>query len=219
MIPRRPQAPPRVDDTARFEAAVQLVDKVAHDLNNALLVIKGYSSVLRTSLTSPEQLADVDEIARAADHAATLTRGLLEIGHPPVPDTVASAGGLDQGTETILLVEDDKAVRDLVRNVLERAGYRVLPASRPSEAEVLLAEEQRVDLLLSDVVMPEMSGFELAARLRLGRPEMRTLFMSGNAYVASSSTHSDDELLKKPFEPGELAHAVRGVLDRPAVPA
>lgn len=219
MIPRRPQAPPHVDDTARFEAAVQVVDTVAHDLNNALLVIKGYSSVLRTSLTSPEQLADVDEIARAADHAASLTRRLLELGHPAVPDTVASAGGLDQGTETILLVEDDKSVRDLVRNVLERAGYRVLPASRPSEAEVLLAEEQRVDLLLSDVVMPEMSGFELAARLRVGRPEMRTLFMSGNAYVASSSTHSDDELLKKPFEPAELAHAVRGVLDRPAVTA
>ena len=218
MIPRRPQAAPRVDDTARFEAAVQLVDKVAHDLNNALLVIKGYSSVLRTSLTSPEQLADVDEIARAADHAASLTRRLLELGHPPAADA-SSAGGLEHGTETILLVEDDQSVRDLVRNMLERGGYRVLAASRPSEAEVLLAEEQRVDLLLSDVVMPEMSGFELAARLRLGRPEMRTLFMSGNAYVASSSTHADDELLKKPFEPAELAHAVRGVLDRPAVPA
>lgn len=216
MIPRRPPTPPPADDAARLEAAIRLVDEVAHDLNNALLVVKGYSSVLRTSLSAPEQLSDVDEIAKAADHAATLTRRLLELGHPPAPETTPSVGDLAHGTETILLVEDDQAVRDLVRSVLERAGYRVLPASRPSEAEVLLADEQRVDLLLSDIVMPEMSGFELAARLRHGRPEMRTLFMSGNAYVASSSTHSDAEMLKKPFAPAELAQTVRSVLDKPA---
>ena len=131
MIPRRPQTPPTADDAARLEAAIRLVDEVAHDLNNALLVVKGYSSVLRTSLSAPEQLADVDEIAKAADHAATLTRRLLELGHPPAPETTPSVGDLAHGTETILLVEDDQAVRDLVRSVLERAGYRVLPASRP----------------------------------------------------------------------------------------
>ena len=106
-------------------------------------------------------------------------------------------------------------MRDLVCRVLENAGYRVLPASRPSEAELLLEDEHRVDLLLSDVVMPEMSGYELAARVRHGRPEMRMLFISGNAYVAAWPTSIDGELLKKPFAPDQLAQTVRRVLDGP----
>jgi CheY-like chemotaxis protein len=200
------------DDAAGTDAIVRLVDEVAHDLNNALLVIKGYSSLLRSTLQSPEQVADVDEIAKAVDHATTLTGRLLELGHSPSPNG-SDVGALDKGTETILLVEDDQAVRELVRRVLEGAGYRVLLAARPSEAELLLAQEDTVDLLLSDVVMPEMSGHELAARVRHTHPKLRTLFISGNAYVVSSSARVDAELLKKPFEPSELAQAVRHALD------
>jgi CheY-like chemotaxis protein len=203
------EAPPTL------EAALRLVDEVVHDLNNALLVIRGYSSVLRTSLGTPEQLADVDEIAKAVDHATALTGRLLELARSGRQG--GDTGPLAAGTETILLVEDDEAVRGLVCRVLESAGYNVLLATRPSEAELLLAQEQNVDLLLSDVVMPEMSGFELAARLRNNRPDLRTLFISGNAYVASSSTHSDAELLKKPFAPAELTLAVRRTLDAPVV--
>ena len=70
------------------------------------------------------------------------------------------------GTETILLVEDEEPVRELVRRVLEGAGYEVLAAGLPSEAERLLAEAEHVDLMLTDVVMPEMSGYDLAARVR-----------------------------------------------------
>jgi CheY-like chemotaxis protein len=206
----------QLDETASMEAVLRLVDEVVHDLNNALLVIRGYSSVLRSTLQTPEQLADVDEIAKAVDHATVLTGRLLELGRSRAPGG-GNTEPADQGTETILLVEDDEAVRGLVRRLLEGAGYTVLLAARPSEAEQLLAGEQGVDLLLSDIVMPEMSGFELAARLRHSRPELRTLFISGNAYVASSSTHSDAELLKKPFAPGELARAVRRTLDAPAV--
>jgi CheY-like chemotaxis protein len=199
-----------------LQAALKLVDEVVHDLNNALLVIRGYGSVLRSSLQTPEQLADVDEIAKAVDHATRLTGRLLELARSGRPDG-ADAGVLVEGSETILVVEDDEAVRGLVCRILESAGYIVLLATRPSEAEQLLAQEQSVDLLLSDVVMPEMSGFELAARLRRDRPGIRTLFISGNAYVASSSTHSDAELLKKPFAPSELTSAVRRTLDVPAV--
>jgi CheY-like chemotaxis protein len=206
----------RTEDTASLEAALHLVDEVVHDLNNALLVIRGYASVLRSSLETPEQLADVDEIAKAVDHAAALSKRLLEIGRSGAPDD-RKVGPLVRGTETILLVEDDDAVRGLVSRVLESAGYVVLLATRPSEAELLLAQAQGVDLLLSDVVMPEMSGFELAARLSRDRPELRRLFISGNAYVASSSTHSEAELLKKPFAPGELVRAVRRTLDAPVV--
>jgi CheY-like chemotaxis protein len=213
MSPRNPDGPQEAPPT--LEAALRLVDEVVHDLNNALLVIRGYSSVLRTSLGTPEQLADVDEIAKAVDHATALTGRLLELARSGPQG--GDAGPLAAGTETILLVEDDEAVRGLVCRVLESAGYNVLLATRPSEAELLLAQEQNVDLLLSDVVMPEMSGFELAARLRNNRPDLRTLFISGNAYVASSSTHSDAELLKKPFAPAELTLAVRRTLDAPVV--
>jgi CheY-like chemotaxis protein len=201
-----------------LQAALKLVDEVVHDLNNALLVIRGYGSVLRSSLETPEQLADVDEIAKAVDHATRLTGRLLELARSGRPDG-ADAGVLVEGSETILVVEDDEAVRGLVCRILESAGYIVLLATRPSEAEQLLAQEQNVDLLLSDVVMPEMSGFELAARLRRDRPDLRTLFISGNAYVASSSTHSTAELLKKPFAPSELTLAVRRTLDAPVVAA
>ena len=208
----------REDDTARFQAAVR---EVAHDLNNALLVIRGYSAVLRSTLEAPHQLADVDEITKAADHAASLTRRLLELGHPTSPDDIESRGfaDLDRGTETILLVEDEEQVRQLVCRVLESVGYRVLPASRPSEAQLLLEQEHRIDLLLTDVVMPEMNGFELAASMIDRHPDLRTLFISGNAYVAAGSMRADAELLKKPFEPTELARAVRRALDgvQPAV--
>jgi CheY-like chemotaxis protein len=213
MTPRNDgDAPPPT-----LEAALRLVDEVVHDLNNALLVIRGYSSVLRTSLETPEQLADVDEIAKAVDHATRLTGRLLELARSGKQGT--DTGPLAPGSETILVVEDDEAVRGLVCRVLESAGYNVLLATRPSEAELLLAQAQNVDLLLSDVVMPEMSGFELAARLRNTRPDLRTLFISGNAYVASSSTHSEAELLKKPFAPTELTLAVRRTLDAPVAAA
>jgi CheY-like chemotaxis protein len=212
--PDSPQASATPPPT--LEAALRLVDEVVHDLNNALLVIRGYGSVLRSSLETPEQLADVDEIAKAVDHATRLTGRLLELARSGRPDD-GDGDPLVEGSETILLVEDDESVRGLVRRILESAGYNVLLATRPSEAELLLAQAQSVDLLLSDVVMPEMSGFELAARLRRDRPGLRTLFISGNAYVASSSTHSDAELLKKPFGPSELTSAVRRTLDVPAV--
>jgi CheY-like chemotaxis protein len=210
MTPGGSSAAQPGDDAARLAAVVRLVDEVAHDLNNALLVIRGFSTVLRTTLDTPQHLADVDEITKAADHAASLTRRLLGLGQSAEP---AAAGG---GTETILLVEDDQPVRDLVCRILEAAGYRVLATSRPSEAEPLLERDRSIDLLLSDVVMPEMTGFELASRVRSSRPELRMLFMSGNAYVAASTTRIDAELLKKPFTPDELAQAVRRTLDAPA---
>jgi len=131
---------------------------------------------------------------------------------PGTGEAEESRPALERGSETILLVEDERPVRELVQRVLENAGYRVLPASLPSEAEALLAREQRVDLLLSDVVMPEMSGFQLAARVCDSRPNLRTLFMSGYSHAAGTAGPVGGELLKKPFAPDELASAVRRAL-------
>jgi two-component system, cell cycle sensor histidine kinase and response regulator CckA len=377
----------RVRQMERLEAVGQLAGGIAHDFNNVLLVIRGYSSVLRNALGDSELAADVDEIAKAADRATDLTRQLLafarrqmlkpvvldlgeivldiesllqrsvredielslDLGHeegrvvadpsqieqvllnlvvnardampdggeivvslaptvleadapvsPPlepgryvalsVTDTgcgipesalpyifepffttkdegmgtglglstvygiVAQSGGgievaarpeggtrmtvylpaaesapaedddqpqasrLPLGHETILLVEDEDAVRDLVRRVLELAGYRVLSAARPSEAQRVAVDEQ-IDLLLTDVVMPEMSGYDLATRVRLAQPASQTLFISGYAHSALADTAQlpIGELLRKPFSPDELTRAVRAVLDGESV--
>ena len=373
----------RLVQAERLEAIGQLAGGVAHDFNNVLLVIRGYSSVLRDTLENPQHIADVDEISRAADRAADLTRQLLAFGRrqalqprlvnivdvvrglesllrrslredihfdlelaertsavladpaqmeqvllnlvvnardaisgqgvvrvaveeiavsngaeispqlAPGPyvalsvsddgsgidpavlphifepffttkedgvgtglglstvyGIVAQSGGgigvrplvgggtsfvvylpvaagplddeswtddaepaLAVGTETILLVEDEEPVRELVRRVLEGLGYQVLAAARPSEAEQLLAENDGVDLMLTDVVMPEMSGYDLALRVRERRPDVRLLFMSGYAHRVSGAESAEGALLKKPFAPEQLATAVRAAFD------
>jgi two-component system, cell cycle sensor histidine kinase and response regulator CckA len=92
----------------------------------------------------------------------------------------AGEGPEERGTETIVLVEDDESVRNLVRVMLESKGYDVLAAAGAEEAEQLCAERPAgVDLLLSDVVMPDVNGRVLAERLAAMTPSLRVLFMSG----------------------------------------
>lgn len=212
MTTRSPDASTPPNDAPTLQAALKLVDEVVHDLNNALLVIRGYGSVLRTSLETPEQLADVDEIAKAVDHATLLTGKLLELARSGRPEG-GDVRPLAPGTETILLVEDDDTVRDLTRQALELNGYRVFTAASPGEA-LELGDEVRYELLLTDVVMPQMRGDELAKRLCRDRPGLKTLFMSG--YLDSEAQLGEAEsaaFLQKPFSLAELARTVRDLLD------
>jgi PAS domain S-box-containing protein len=122
-----------------------------------------------------------------------------------------------EGSETILLVEDDDGVRTLATTVLERFGYRVLAAATGVEAlEVSRLYNRAIELLVTDVVMPEMGGKEMASRLRQTRPDMGVLYCSG--YTENAIVHHgviDDEVafLQKPFSPDGLARKVRDVLD------
>jgi two-component system, cell cycle sensor histidine kinase and response regulator CckA len=380
----------RVRQAERLEAVGQLAGGIAHDFNNVLLVVRGYSSVLGSTLHDPQQLADVAEITKAVDRAAGLTRQLLTFGrrqvvrarpldiaavtrdvetllrrsvtetievaidlpgeplpdvfadptqieqvllnlvvnardaigghgtitiaaremllngtadqvHPPlqpgayvalsvadtgcgIPDEVLphlfepffstkpegvgsglglatvygialQAGGgvavdtapgagatftvyfplarscedLDEesadeaeqpthGSETILVVEDEQPVRELVRRVLEAAGYDVCVAESPAQALPLLAHTS-IDLLLSDVVMPGMSGWELAERAREEQPATRLLMMSGYSHDVAAAPIPGVPLLAKPFSPEQLTQTVREALDerRPLV--
>jgi CheY-like chemotaxis protein len=123
-------------------------------------------------------------------------------------------GSLPGGDETILLVEDEEAVRGLVREILIRLGYRVLVASDGIEALALSREfAEPIHLLLTDVVMPAMDGRELAERMRITRPDTRILFMSGYA----EPPIPDDVLLQKPVSPDVLARKVFEVLHQPAL--
>ncbi len=116
------------------------------------------------------------------------------------------------GAETVLLVEDDPGVRQLARRSLEHYGYRVLEAADGGEAvEVARRHQGRIDLLLTDWVMPEMGGRRAAECILLDRPEMRVLYMSG--YAGGEEPLEAGPLLEKPFTPESLALKVREVLD------
>jgi len=127
-------------------------------------------------------------------------------------------GAAPQGGEVVLLVEDDAAVRTVAEGFLGRAGYQVLVATDGNEALKLAAEHgQSIDLLVTDVIMPDMNGRKLAEQLRQLQPSLRTLFVSG--YTANVIAHHgvlDEgvEFLEKPFTRHDLLRRVREVLDR-----
>jgi two-component system, cell cycle sensor histidine kinase and response regulator CckA len=122
-----------------------------------------------------------------------------------------------RGSETVLLVEDETSVRELFRKGLEHRGYKVLAAITPDKAlETSRGYAGPIHLLLTDVVMPGMSGLELASRVVALRPQIRVLYMSGytDEAVARDGLVADDvNFLQKPFTLEELADKVRSVLD------
>jgi signal transduction histidine kinase/CheY-like chemotaxis protein len=140
----------------------------------------------------------------------------ISLPRPDAPD-------LPSGTETILLVEDDPALREMAGTLLRRLGYTVLTAGNGVEALSLRHERSNghIDLLFTDVVMPHMSGKELADRVRALYPQMKILFTSAyteNAIVHQGVLDKGVALLQKPFTPSALAHKLREVLDQPGAP-
>src|SRR5256712_9607149 len=123
-----------------------------------------------------------------------------------------------RGSETILVVEDQKELRELVRQMIEMNGYSVVAASEGLEAlEICKQHTGAIHLMLSDVVMPQMGGRELAQRLATLRPDMKVLYMSGytsNAIVHHGILDPGTAFLQKPFTPDGLARKVREVLDQ-----
>jgi PAS domain S-box-containing protein len=138
-----------------------------------------------------------------------------EEGPAPTPRPGTPA----RGTERILVVEDEPAVRRLVRAVLERYGYEILDAKDGRDGlRVVLEQRRPLDLILSDVVMPGMSGPEFLQQCRGLCPETRLALMSGYAGNRLAEAAGDLErvpVLEKPFEPAELARIVRSILDGP----
>ncbi|HKE24279.1 MAG TPA: chemotaxis protein CheB [Bryobacteraceae bacterium] len=136
------------------------------------------------------------------------------------PETVAEipgGGGAIDGTETILLVEDERAVRELERRFLEMRGYKVLEASDGREAlRISRTHQEPIHLLITDVVMPKMSGREVALQLASERPDMKVLYMSGHteeAIVDHGVLQEGMEFLQKPFQQEDLMRRVRKILD------
>ena len=141
---------------------------------------------------------------------------LPRVERVPLEPDKASQGATSTLPQTILLVEDEMSVRTLTRRILQDHGYHVLDVDRGAQAlDVLRDRDQRVDLLLSDVVMPGMSGTQLARRAVEIRPELRVLYMSGHSEDMLDRLGDIDltsPLLQKPFSTADLTSMVRETL-------
>jgi len=152
------------------------------------------------------------EVGRGSTFKVYLPLSEEDVAVPAVAPTATDAGG----SEAILLLEDEPALRDVIREVLETAGYTVLTGPTPKEAlQSVLDARTPVDLVLTDVVMPNLSGKEAAARVRDVHPRAPVLFMSG--YTDEAIGHhgileATEHFLQKPFSTGVLLNKVRQVL-------
>ncbi|HEX6643324.1 MAG TPA: ATP-binding protein [Gemmatimonadales bacterium] len=144
----------------------------------------------------------------------------LPAGVDAEPIPTVPQGDAVGGTESILLAEDNPAIRELAARTLREAGYRVLEAEDGIRARELAdAPGATFDLLVTDVVMPGQTGRELAAALRRSRPSLPVVFMSGYSDVAEEGHDPADPFLPKPFAPDDLRRAARRALDAPRTTA
>ncbi|MDR3700570.1 MAG: response regulator [Candidatus Sulfopaludibacter sp.] len=152
-------------------------------------------------------------------NGATFTIRLPGIDAPGAQEAQGDTRSIARGTETILVVEDQEQLRTLAVRVLRKYGYRVLEAAGPAEALACSAGcHDDIHLVLTDIVMPEMSGIDLAGQLLQMRPDLKIAFMSGYSEKVNAESHRlevADAYLAKPFSPEALAATVRAVLDRP----
>ena len=156
-------------------------------------------------------------VESAPDQGATFKVYLPIVDALPTTDApVQGSGATPRGSETLLLVEDDVALRTLAREILQVLGYTVLEAGAPVDAlRIAAAHQTAIHLLLTDVVMPQMNGKPLAARLLSGRPALKVLFMSGytDSAIVEHGVEPGIHLLRKPFTPAGLGSKVRQALD------
>ena len=136
-----------------------------------------------------------------------------------MPNNEPAHGQSSKGTETVLLVEDAPMIRRLAREIMEEAGYTVIEAADAEQALAFADQHPSIDVLLTDLIMPGPSGVEFADRLRVDRPHVRVLYMSGytdNAVLRNGMLGESAAFLQKPFTPEELLRKLRHVLDSQA---
>ncbi|MGH7500535.1 MAG: response regulator [Longimicrobiales bacterium] len=223
-----------------LDTIAHLARGFAHEFNNLLTTIRGHTELALRERQDDEDLA---EIRRATDRAKRLTRQLLAFSRKPgalssamAPDAVAAdfeqalrladaavdspavgeAEAALAAAETILVVEDEDGVRALARRTLLLQGYTVMEAENGQAAlDLASGYSGNIHLLLTDVVMPGLSGPQLAQRFRTDRPDTRVVFMSGYAGdTFPAGALARDGFLEKPFTPMALARVVRRTLDR-----
>ncbi len=229
-VTERKRAEEELRQSLKRQAVAHLAAGVAHDFNNVLGAILAYASLLRDEVDDgdDDKRLALDEIAAAARRGYSLTRELAAIAEPaaarskaeraPAPEVALPSQPRPpaaQTGKTILVVDDEDAVRRATAAILARRGYRVLAASSGPEALALLAGEPDVDLLLTDVIMPEMGGRDLAARARAVRGDLKVAFISGftdDEILRRAVSDADFALLQKPFSSAELIAHVQAAM-------
>ncbi len=153
-------------------------------------------------------------VESAPGDGTTFTLYFPPADQPKDPVALAPVHGEPHGTETLLVVDDEPRVLHLTCGVLETLGYRVLAAAGADEALALLAEHRDdIQLLLTDIVMPGMTGTELARRVTAIAPQVAVLYVSGHAADAATELGPSTHFVQKPVSRHGLAHAVRRALD------
>jgi two-component system cell cycle sensor histidine kinase/response regulator CckA len=194
---------------------------------------KGTGLGLATVLSIVEQSGGYLAVTSAPGRGTTFDIFLPEDAPPRAATAAppAAPGAREQAdaTETVLVVEDEQSVRTMLRRILQAEGYRVLEARHGADALLIVAEDggAPVDLVLTDLVMPEMGGVELLAALHLLRPALPTIVVSGYAPELLDAADEESEavlpspahFLAKPFTTDGVLRVVRDVLDRRAVVA
>ena len=175
----------------------------------------GLATVFGIVKQSGGHVAVYSEVGKGTTFKIYLPR--IEEEFTPVGKSIPNAKTASQGSETILLVEDEPALRSLALHALESKGYTVLPAADGEEAlRICQAHEGAIDLLVSDVVMPRLGGRELAEQIIVLRPRIRVLFLSGytsDAVVRHGVLEAEVAFLQKPFTVDGLTQKTREVLD------
>jgi two-component system, cell cycle sensor histidine kinase and response regulator CckA len=178
---------------------------------------KGTGLGLSTVFGIVKQSGGSVEVYSEAGRGTSVKVYLPRIDQPASLEAKESRRKVGRGSETVLLVEDDEMVRTLVRETLERDGYRILDAPGPLEARRISDQHKEpIQLLITDVVMPKVSGRELAQQLVERRPSLKVLYMSGysdNAVVNSGILKKEVAFIQKPFTPTALTEKVREVLE------
>ncbi len=195
----------------------------------SMLLVRDTRQVRRDSKSSSrkERTADMDEARLIAEKSGGRieiemvpgTGRICRVYFPAVDPTVIGVvvGNRAPGAETVLLVDDTESLREMIERVLAGFGYTVITARDGAQAlEVSDGHPGPIDLLLSDVVMPGIGGPELAVRLRMRRPTMRVLLMSGyDEHSLASGAGGYASFIAKPFRPEALGRRIRELLDSP----
>jgi CheY-like chemotaxis protein len=197
----------------RMETIARLSGKIAHDFNNLLTVIIGNLELLQLTATTADAAALATAALAAAETGARLTGELLAAAPTLTPPTTSQAGTTPPvtGRITILMVEDDADVLATTARVLDGLGHHLLPASGAEQALTLLASDTVIDVLFTDVMMPDsrLNGVQLAHAARLLRPGLPVVLTSGySADALDGGVPSGVTVLPKPYRIADLVAAL-----------
>lgn len=203
--------------------------EIGHELNNLLAAIQGNADLMRGDFGGVEAIREgLDEIDKAVTRARDLARKLsADTALEPKQDAAAQPApparpparplGREPRGQTVLIADDEEPVRRVASRLLVRNGYEVLEAANGAEAlRMLVAGDGKIDILVSDIIMPEMGGLELARRVATDFPGLPVLLISGysDSHELGQSIPAELDLLQKPFSGTELTAAVAHCLGR-----